>query len=158
VSINALIATVFGAGRTPYAPGTAGSLVAAIVAWPLAAYFERTLPYGIGHWWLAACGLGVGLIGIYFSEMYAREIGDSDPPSCVIDEVAGQWIALAVAPLSFWAYFVGFALFRFFDIRKIWPADKAQNLPGGLGIVADDIVAGLLAALTLNLLVVGGYL
>jgi phosphatidylglycerophosphatase A len=156
MSFNALIATVFGAGRSPKAPGTAGSLVAMLAAWPLAAYFEQTQPHG--HWWLAACGLAVGAIGIYFSEMYAREIGDSDPPSCVIDEVAGQWIALAAAPMTPLAYAAGFLLFRFFDIRKIWPADKAQDLPGGLGIVADDIVAGLLAGLTLNLLVIGGYL
>jgi phosphatidylglycerophosphatase A len=156
VSLNALIATVFGAGRMPKAPGTAGSLVAVLLAWPIAAYCERTLPYG--HWWLAACGLGIGLIGIYFSEMYAREIGDSDPPSCVIDEVAGQWIALAAAPLSPLAYAAGFVLFRWFDIKKIWPADKAQDLPGGLGIVADDIVAGVLAGLALHLLVIGGYL
>lgn len=137
-------------GLAPKAPGTAGSLLAALLAWPIAAAW--------GGWVLAPAGLAVGLIGIPVAGAYARECGVIDPKSCIIDEVAGQWIALAVLPVSLLGYAVGFALFRFFDIRKIWPADVAERLPGGLGIVADDVVAGVLAAMAGLLLVHAGYM
>lgn len=150
MNVNALIATFFGVGRAPFAPGTFGSLAALPFAWLLADLY--------GHWWLAAFGLGLGVIGIVFADGYSKQIGDSDPPSCVIDEVAGQWIALAAVPPTFLAYFIGFVLFRWFDIKKVWPADKAEMLPGGLGIIADDIVAGVMAGLAVNLLVIAGYL
>jgi phosphatidylglycerophosphatase A len=150
VSINALIATVFGIGRVPKAPGTAGSLAAMLIAWPIAVHY--------GHWMLAPLGLGIGLIGIYFSGMYARECGVADPKSCVIDEVAGQWIALSVAPITPLAYLAAFGFFRFFDIRKIWPVDKVEELKGGLGIVADDIVAGVMAAMAVLIFVNAGLL
>ena len=150
MSLNALIATVFGVGRAPYAPGTAGSLAAALIAWPIASAYGMLV--------LAPLGLAVGLIGIHFSGAYAKECGADDPKSCVIDEVAGQWIGLSVAPFSPLGFLLAFTLFRFFDIRKIWPADIAERLPGGLGIVADDIVAGTMAAMVVLIFVHAGYL
>jgi phosphatidylglycerophosphatase A len=145
-----LIATFFGIGRTPYAPGTAGSLAAALIAWPIARY--------CGSWALAPLGLAVGLAGIYFAGAYAREMGIGDPKSCVVDEVAGQWIALAAAPATPLGFLTGFLLFRFFDIGKVWPISAAEKLPGGLGIVADDILAGTFAAALVWLFSASGYL
>jgi phosphatidylglycerophosphatase A len=69
----------------------------------------------------------------------------TDPKECVIDELAGQWIACAFAPLSPVAYLLAFILFRAFDITKIWPVSRAERLHGGLGIMADDVVAALMA-------------
>ena len=150
MKIAALVATVFGVGYVPVAPGTAGSLVAALLAYPIARTWGMTV--------LAPLGLLVGVFGIWFAGAYAKSIGQTDPKSCVVDEVAGQWIALACAPFSPLGFLVAFTMFRFFDIRKIWPADVAERLPGGLGIVADDIVAGIMAAMSVWLFVHGGYL
>ena len=76
-----------------------------------------------------------------------RTTDETDPSECVIDEVAGQFLACALAPLSLYGFILAFALFRLFDISKLWPISEAERLRGGLGIVADDMVAGLLAGL-----------
>ena len=74
--------------------------------------------------------------------------GRDDPSECVIDEVAGQFLACAMAPLSLFGFLLAFALFRLFDISKLWPISEAERLRGGLGqSMADDMVAGLLAGL-----------
>lgn len=148
MTFNGFFATLL-VGKCPWAPGTAGSLLAVLLAWPVAAQY--------GAWVLAPAGLGVGLIGIYFAGAYARECGVEDPKSCIIDEVAGQWIALSVAPVSLLGFAIAFALFRFFDIRKPWPVDAAERLPGGLGIVADDVVGGIMAAMAVFIFVQAGY-
>jgi phosphatidylglycerophosphatase A len=144
------LATLFGIGRLPYAPGTAASLVAALAAWPIAV--------ACGHWVLLGFGLAVGLVAIPIAETYARECGRGDPSECVIDEVAGQWIALAFAPPTLFGFALAFALFRYLDIRKLWPVSEVEKLSGGLGIVADDIVAGLIAGLVVLIFVGAGYL
>jgi phosphatidylglycerophosphatase A len=138
VDINTQIATVFGVGCAPVAPGTAGSLVALPFAWMIAESF--------GHIGLLIAGLFVGVAAIPFCTAYERRCGRIDPKECVIDEVAGQWIACAFAPLTLKAYALAFVLFRFFDITKIWPISAAEKLKGGLGIMADDLVAGAFAA------------
>ena len=139
------IATVLGVGRVPTAPGTAGSIVALPFAWLIAAFGGRfalmlaaILVLGIGAW---AC------------EVYARANGKDDPSECVIDEVAGQWIVCAFAPLSIPAYFVAFILFRIFDIVKPWPIRVVERrVPGGLGIMADDVVAALMGCIIMAVL------
>lgn len=150
MNIDALISTVFGIGRFPKAPGTAASLVAVLAAYPIALVH--------GGLFVAALGLIVGIVGIGFAARYANQIGQADPKSCVIDEVAGQWIALAFAPVSPLGFFAAFFFFRFFDIRKPWPVNKAETLPGGIGIMADDVVGGILAAACVWIFVEGGYL
>jgi phosphatidylglycerophosphatase A len=150
VNPAALIATFFGIGRFPFMPGTVASAAAAALAWPVAAL--------LGPWSLAPLGFAVGIAGISVCDAYARARGELDPSSCVIDEVAGQWIALSVAPLSLPGFLAGFVFFRLFDILKIWPANRAERLPGGLGIMADDIVAGVMAAAAVLLLVRFGAL
>ncbi len=136
-------ATLFGVGRVPVAPGTAASLAAALIAWPIAAT--------TGHWVLPGLGFAVGLAAIPLSGSYARECGRDDPSECVIDEVAGQWIACAFAPLTLWGFALAFLAFRLFDMTKLWPVSAAEKLAGGVGIVADDMVAGLMAGLVVLL-------
>jgi phosphatidylglycerophosphatase A len=140
-----LLATWFGSGLSPVAPGTFGSLAA--------------LPFAVGLAWIGgAVALTIGalvvlLVGIWASEASARASGVKDPGEIVIDEVAGQWLALAFVPLDPLAYGLGFALFRLFDITKPWPANWAdRNLSGGWGIMLDDIVAGAYAGILLYFL------
>jgi len=87
----------------------------------------------------------VFLAGIWASALYAEATENPDPGECVIDEVAGQWLACAFAPLSLTGFALAFLFFRVFDMTKLWPVSSAEKLPGGLGIMADDMVAGLIA-------------
>jgi phosphatidylglycerophosphatase A len=150
VSWNKLLSTWFGVGLAPLMPGTVASLVAAPIAWPIAFVF--------GHWILLPLGLVLGLAAVPISGAYVRECGRGDPSECVIDEVAGQWIACAFAPATLSSFVLAFLLFRFFDVTKIWPISVAEKLEGGVGIVADDIVAGSIAGLIMLLLSLAGYL
>jgi phosphatidylglycerophosphatase A len=150
MNLTKQLATMFGIGRLPYAPGTAASLVAALAAWPIAVAY--------GHWVLLGLGLAVSLLAIPIAAAYARECGRDDPSECVIDELAGQWIALAFVPPTLVSFALGFAFFRALDISKLWPVSQAEKLKGGLGIVADDVVAGSMAGLFVLILVDSGYL
>jgi phosphatidylglycerophosphatase A len=140
-----LIATWFYCGYFPKGPGTAGSIGALLVAWPIAAYTNWN-PLIIAA--MAIVGL---LPAIWASDRTARDTGSKDPQTVVVDEVIGQWIALAaVGDLHNWAYWlVAFILFRLFDIWKPWPVRSLEKFPGGTGIVMDDVGAGLYAALVL---------
>lgn len=141
-----MITSWFGSGLSPLAPGTMGSLAALPVAWGLVWAFG---PWGLG-WGLVV----VFLVGLAASHVQVRTTGEQDPSRIVVDEVVGQWITLLVAPLDPMAYLAGFLLFRFFDIAKVWPANAIeQHLPGALGIMLDDVAAGLLALAALSLVV-----
>lgn len=137
--VSSILATAFGVGRVRFAPGTVASLVAMPAGWWIGLLFGW-----IGV--LIAAGT-VFLIGWWACGTHARRIGAKDPKECVLDEVAGQWLAMAAIPLvdgffhgiPLLAVFVGF---RFFDILKPWPISRLQHLEGGLGIMADDILAG----------------
>jgi phosphatidylglycerophosphatase A len=131
------LATLWGLGRARYAPGTMTSIVALPPAWLLA--------YVGGRGLLLAAAIAALAIGAWASEVYARETNTSDPSECVIDELAGQWIACAFAPLSLPAYALAFLLFRVFDIAKPWPIRRIERLHGGIGIMFDDVAAALLA-------------
>jgi len=140
-----LLATWFGAGLLPFAPGTWGSLAALPFAWALHMSFGWS---ALGLAALAAFG-----IGIWAANGYVARLGGDDPGPVVIDEVAGQWLTLVpaayLAPMAPNAltYLVAFVLFRIADIFKPWPASWAdKKLHGGLGIMLDDIFAGLYAA------------
>jgi len=133
-----LLATWFGAGLLPKAPGTWGSVAALPFAWGLMAWGGTSAV-------LAAAGLCF-IVGWWVSAIYARSTGIDDPSEVVIDEVAAQWLVLAWTPLDPFAYLVGFALFRLFDVRKPWPVSWADRaIGGGLGIMVDDILAALYA-------------
>jgi phosphatidylglycerophosphatase A len=139
-----LIATVFGCGLVPVAPGTAGSLFGLGTAW-LLVYFLRLPPFC-----LLILALGLVPIGIWSATVAAHMLGKEDPGQVVIDEVLGQWVTLAGALRVNWKAFVlGFVLFRLFDIWKPAPVRSFERLPGGQGIVADDLMAGLYGALVL---------
>ena len=142
----ARIATLGGFGRiVPAAPGTAASLLALLVAWGLASIHGQ-LPVVIVATITTA-------IGLWSAELYARERGAYDPSECVIDEVAGQLIACAFAPKTLFTYVIAFLLFRLFDIVKPWPIRAAERLAGGLGIMADDVLAGTLGGIIISALV-----
>ena len=130
-----LLATWFGSGLVRKAPGTFGSLAALP--------FAAVILWAAGNWALFAAALAAYAVGVVVSGIYARAGGDHDPGAVVIDEVAGQWLALAPLCLSLESFLLGFVLFRFFDIAKVWPASLAERrLSGGLGIMTDDMVAG----------------
>ena len=131
------IATVFGLGFVRYAPGTAASIVALPIAWLIA--------FAGGRFLLLLAGLFVFAVGAWASEVYATETKKLDPSECVIDEVAGQWITCAFALVSLPSYALAFLLFRAFDIFKPWPISTTERLPGGIGIMADDLVAAIIA-------------
>jgi len=132
-------ATVFGIGRSPWAPGTVASAVALPFAWIVLKY--------LGPVALFSLSFAVAAIGTWACEVYIRTTKETDPSECVIDEVAGQFLACALAPLSLYGFILAFALFRLFDISKLWPISEAEKMRGGLGIMADDMVAGLMAGL-----------
>ena len=145
MKLERLVCSWFGAGWMKPAPGTWGSLAALPLGWLL--------------FWLAGPPLlGVAiivvfLIGWWASERIVRSEGLEDPSWVVIDEVAGQWLTLLITPPSLLDYAVGFALFRLFDIWKPWPVSWAdQKIKGGLGIMLDDVLAGLMGLVVLTLL------
>lgn len=138
------LATWFGCGYFPIAPGTAGSLAAVAIAWLLAAHC------GFGRLEFAIMGALAFFAGIWPADRTARYLGKKDPRHVVIDEVSGQWFAYAGAAHFNWkSALAGFLLFRILDIWKPAPARQAEGLPGGWGIMADDVIAGLYAALVL---------
>ena len=91
-------------------------------------------------------------VGAWASELYVARTKANDPCECVVDELAGQWIACAFAPVSLAGYVLAFVLFRLFDIWKPWPIRHVERLHGGLGIMADDVVAALMAGAILAVL------
>jgi phosphatidylglycerophosphatase A len=157
--LAAFLATGFGSGLSPVMPGTAGSLVGLAIAWPLARGFASVHAASVGPVvGLLMSGLVVGLLGVAVSGPVCRALGAEDPGCIVIDEIAGQLLACAAVPLfrpyasrpaEAVAWIGAFALFRFFDIVKPGPIRRSQQLPGGWGIVIDDLLGGLAAALVL---------
>lgn len=142
-SIAVPLATLFGAGRSPLVPGTIGTLAAlpaAVLAW-------RFLPL----WGQVAAAALVTGAGIWAAGVTAQALGVKDPGPVVIDEAAGLMVTLVGVPFSWTAACGAFLLFRAMDVLKPPPADRLERLPGGWGIVLDDLAAGLYANLALRL-------
>ena len=139
------IATGLGSGYSPFAPGTAGSLVGLALFWPL-----WTLPFA---WQAAACA-ALFAIGTAASTRVARSLGIEDPGIVVVDEILGMWVTLLFVPISAWTATLGFFLFRVMDVLKPYPARDLEALHGGLGIMADDVAAGLYANVVLQMAIV----
>jgi len=135
-----LLATLGPIGHLRPAPGTWGSVFGIISGWIIASYSSGLLGLAV---------FLVTIIGVFAANSYSKHTGRKDAPEIIIDEVAGQWIPLIILPLDLWWYAAAFVLFRFFDITKLGPVGMAENLPGGVGVMADDIIAGILAALCL---------
>jgi phosphatidylglycerophosphatase A len=143
-----LVATFFGVGRLRPGPGTWGSLAAVLVWAGLSRYIQpdwQTLTLAL----LAAIAVA---IGIPAATATAQASGVKDPQFVVIDEVAGQWITLLFAPVAWKTLLAGFILFRGFDIVKPPPVRQLEKLPGGTGIVLDDVAAGVYALAVMQLL------
>jgi phosphatidylglycerophosphatase A len=141
-----LISTWFGCGYAPLGPGTAGSLAALAIAWLLVRYA------GWHTMWLAPLAIAATWPAIWAAGVTARELQQKDPQRVVVDEVLGQWVALAAAgPVNYRPWIAAFLLFRLFDIWKPPPVSQLEKLPGGTGVVADDLMAGIYAALVLLL-------
>ncbi len=131
------LATWFGCGLSPVAPGTVGTLGT------LPLYFAIR---GYGQLAIAAAALVVTGVGVWASNVVVDESGEKDPQRIVIDESAGVLVALAAAPPTWAGVALAVVLFRLFDITKPFPARRAERLPAGWGVMADDIVAGVFAA------------
>jgi phosphatidylglycerophosphatase A len=146
-----LIATWFGCGYAPVAPGTAGSLAAIVIAIVLHYGVEYGATYERATLLLATAILLAP--GIWSASVVARETNKPDPQIVVVDEVIGQWITLAGAATFNWkTWLAAFVLFRLLDMWKPAPARQLESLPGGWGIVADDVMAGLYGALAIFVL------
>ncbi len=139
-----LLATWFGCGYFPWGPGTVASLVAVTMAAFLHVYA------GVGRGALLLMAAALLIPGIWASTRTALIVGEKDPGLVVVDEVLGQWVTLTGAAVLNWkTLLAGFALFRLFDIWKPWPVRNFEKLPGGVGIVTDDLAAGIYGALIL---------
>ena len=139
----ALLVASFGyVGFFPIAPGTAGSLAAlalfAVVRWVGVPAFE------------VGVILAILVLGIWSANGAERALGRKDPGQVVIDEVLGMLITLALLPVSLTGVFVGFLLFRLFDVVKPYPTGRLEHLPGGYGIMLDDAMAGVYSYLVLR--------
>ncbi|MCG6903604.1 MAG: phosphatidylglycerophosphatase A [Rhodobacter sp.] len=148
--MSRLIATFFGVGLLPFAPGTWGSAAAIPVAWVI---------HGLGGFpALAFAAVAVTLIGWWATAVSTRGQENHDPGEIVIDEVAGMWIALLPLSAGLWhagadawlfpwpGWVGGFILFRLFDIRKPGPVGWADRRNDALGVMLDDVIAGVMAA------------
>jgi len=161
-----LVVTFFGSGMSPKAPGTMGSLAAAIVAYPMALWAQSE-PFGQtdlffnvqSHYFgifmnlfFLAAALIVFFAAIPFVKKAMKDTGTEDPGWIVIDEVCGIFMALAFVPLEFiiaqpWILAVAFGLFRFFDILKPLGIHKFEKFPGAWGVMADDLLGGVYAGI-----------
>jgi phosphatidylglycerophosphatase A len=137
------VATFFGAGLGKPGPGTWGS-VAAVLLWAAFAWGFHPPPATLLLILLGGIVISIA-IGVPAATIAARESGRHDPGFVVIDEVAGQWIALLGCPIDRYHPLIALALFRLFDITKPFPARQLERLPAGWGIVFDDVAAGLYA-------------
>jgi phosphatidylglycerophosphatase A len=149
-----LVATFFGIGRLRPGPGTWGS-AATVILWSAIAYAlpaTLRLPVSIAFAFL------ITLIGIPTATRVSRTTGAKDPQFVVIDEVAGQLVALIGVPFEWKSFVAAFILFRVFDILKPPPVRQLEAIPEGAGIVLDDVAAGLYALAIMHLLLHFGLL
>ncbi len=135
------LATFFYVGKFPVAPGTMGTLAGLLIAlalhpWPVAYFVVMLL---------------VTVVGFWASGHAEKALGKKDPGCVVIDEVAGIMLSLFMVPVSWAVIVIGFFLFRAFDMFKIWPANKFEDMGGGHGIMLDDLMAGLYTNIILQI-------
>jgi phosphatidylglycerophosphatase A len=142
-----LVATWFGSGLSPKAPGTAGSLASFVLWAPL-------VLLGAPWWALLAASAALFALGTLAANAIVRAEGREDPQKVVVDEVVGVGITLLFAPPTWWALVLAFVLFRVFDIWKPWPVRFFdRTVKGGFGVMLDDVVAALYALACMQLIV-----
>lgn len=149
-TIYKLTATALGAGYSPFAPGTMGAIVGCLALW----LFEKYNLISTTSTPLLFIGLIVvtTILGIIATDKLEADWG-KDPSKVVLDEVVGIWITMMFVPLSFLNVLIGFGLFRFFDIAKPLGIRKLESLKGGIGVMADDILAGIYANIVLQIII-----
>jgi phosphatidylglycerophosphatase A len=138
-----LYATGFGLGMAPKAPGTFGSLLGPLLVWGWQT-FQRPIHESV------VVSLAGVLLGVGAAQQTARRYGLDDPGCVVCDEIAAFTIVFAFAPVTWTTAAIGLVWFRVFDIAKPWPISRLERLPGGWGIMADDLLAGVFAAAALH--------
>ncbi|NOY66858.1 MAG: phosphatidylglycerophosphatase A [Gammaproteobacteria bacterium] len=142
---DSILACGFGTGAAPFAPGTFGTLIGLPVYW---------LMQDLGIQWYLLVTLFLFLLGVWICDSTAKALGVHDHAGIVWDEVVGYVITMTLAPAGWVWWLIGFLLFRFFDIVKPWPIKVLdQRVGGGFGIMIDDVLAGIFAAICLQLLV-----
>lgn len=160
---TALCLATFGVGYLPIAPGTFGSMVGVVIYLAFAIFEGNVEIYLTAHGWtrtevnslvhavIPVLFLLFSLAGIWAASRSTEFFGDKDPSYAVVDEVIGQLIVFLFIPFGLpWGYILaGFFLFRLFDIWKPYPIDDLQGLPAGIGVCADDILAGVYAGICL---------
>jgi phosphatidylglycerophosphatase A len=139
-SLGLVVATVFGLGYAPVAPGTFGSAAGLLVWWllPVSTAIQ------------AAVIVAIFVAGSWGGNVAERHFGRSDPGQVVIDEVMGMLITLFLNPVGWLGALAGFLLFRIFDVIKPYPANRLEQLHGGIGVMADDAMAAIYANLVLR--------
>ena len=135
-------------GRLPKAPGTWGSLLGALSGWAIVLFLPQST--------LFLLTILITIIAIKQINLYEEVTGTHDDPSIVIDEIAGMWLAISILPNThpIWIA-LAFLFFRYFDITKPSYVGRLEKLPGGIGVMADDLLAGILAGLMTGLVYVG---
>ena len=151
--VQVFLATGFGSGYSPWAPGTVGSVVAFLLLLPFASWINSN-PKGF-----LLLTLGVLILGVWTSRAAEKHFGDHDSGKIVIDEFFGYFVSLLWVPYSLKTAIAAFILFRLFDINKVPPANIVdQRVPGPWGVMLDDMVAGIYANLALQLLLWQGWI
>jgi len=142
-----LVATFFNIGRIPIAPGTCASLVTMLIVYFVRPYWDASIYIQVIVIFI------IFLLGIPAASYAEKHFKKKDPGQCVIDEVPGQMVSLLLIPHTLGLYFAGFLIFRVFDIFKPFPIRRMEKVPHGLGIMIDDIAAGLYALGLLHLII-----
>ena len=137
-SLSQFLAFGFGSGLSPRAPGTVGTLAAVPIYWLMA---------GLDLWLYTSVVILAMFLGIYLCGVASRQLNVHDHPGIVWDEFVGFWITMWAVPLNWQTVIAGFLVFRVFDILKIQPAKRLEELPGAVGIMLDDVAAGLYAGI-----------
>lgn len=141
-----LVATGFGVGYVPLIPGTVGSLWGLPLVWVL----QRLLsPKSPGSIFYAVAALLIAVAAVAICHRASREFEKRDPKQIVFDEIAAFPVVYLFVTINWTTAIIGFVWFRLFDIFKPWPIRRLEKLPGGLGIVVDDLAAGIYAAAAL---------
>ena len=148
--IYKMIATTFGAGYSPFAPGTAGAIVGCAFIWIFEKY-ELLSTYDDAIIFAILTAL-VTLLGVFVTNKLSSDWG-KDPSKVVIDELIGVWIAMIFVPFTWVNLLIAFVLFRFFDIAKPLGVRKMENLKGGVGVMMDDVLAGIYANIVLQVII-----
>ena len=137
-------------GKIKYFPGTIGSFAGLLVG----AVIIKLTSYNV----FISCFFILTIISIFAVDEYLKSSKSLDPQEVVVDEVLGQWIAIAFIPFNFKSFILAFVLFRFFDITKLFPINKIEKIKGYFGVIGDDLYAGAVTAIIILSLTYYGFI